>query len=290
MSGQLNLLTVDLEEWYVVEALTARFGSDQWQGLESTVVRNTRVLLDLFEHKDVRATFFILGWCAERHPQLIAEIAERGHEVACHSYQHVRVDKLTPEAFREDTVRAIDAIVKACGVKPRGYRAPSWSINPSCSWAFRILAELGFDYDSSIFPIKHDIYGMPDAPRQLFRMSFDDGKQLWEFPCATFRIFGYNLPLAGGGYLRHSPYWYSAFMINRLNRQGMPAMVYIHPWEIDPEPPKIEGLTSVQKFRTYGSTDILGRKLYKLLSDYQFTTISDYVSRQIRKPIGFAHS
>jgi polysaccharide deacetylase family protein (PEP-CTERM system associated) len=290
MAAQRNLLTVDLEEWFVVEALASRFSSDAWTSLDSTVVRNTRVLLDLFEHRDVRATFFVLGYVAEKHPQLIAEIADRGHEIGCHSYRHRRVDSLTPEEFREDTARAVDAISKACGVRPRGYRAPSWSINPSCSWAFRILADLGFDYDSSIFPIKHDLYGMPDAPRQLFRMSFEDGKQLWEFPCATFRIFGYNLPLAGGGYLRHSPYWYSRFMINRLNRQQMPAMVYIHPWEIDPEPPQIDGLTAVQRFRTYGSTSILSRKLYKLLSDYQFTTISDYVTQYVRKPIGFAHS
>ncbi len=290
MVRPFNFLTVDLEEWFVVEALNTRFSQGDWPHLESTVVRNSRRLLDLFDRKDIRATFFVLGWCAEKHPQLIAEIADHGHEIACHSYQHGRVDLMTAEKFRADTEKAVEAISKAVGYRPRGYRAPSWSINSDCSWAFRILAELGFVYDSSIFPIKHDIYGMPSAPRQLFKMSFEDGKQLWEFPCATYRIFGYNLPMAGGGYLRHSPYWYSRFMIRQLNKKGMPAMVYIHPWEIDPEPPQIEGLTALQRFRTYGSTGLLEHKLDKLLTDCQFTTMSDFLAQYIRKPIGFQHS
>ncbi len=290
MSRPVNFLTVDLEEWYVVEALNQRFDFEHWPTLESTVVQNTVRLLQLFDRKNIHATFFVLGWVAEKHPQLIAEIADRGHEICCHSYRHVRVDKLDAAQFRDDTSKAIDVISKAAGVRPRGYRAPSWSINADCSWAFEVLAELGFDYDSSIFPIKHDIYGMPNAPRQLFKMSFPNGKQLWEFPCATLRFFGYNLPLAGGGYLRHSPYWYSRLMVRKLNKQGMPAMVYIHPWEIDPHPPEVEGLSPLQRFRTYGSTSILEQKLDRLLDDCQFTTMSDFLVRHTRRPIGFEHA
>lgn len=287
MSKQVNLLTVDLEEWYVVEVLQSRFKVDDWPYLRSTVVENCRRLLHLFDSKGVTATWFVLGWVAEKHPHLIAEIADHGHEIGCHSYQHRRVDKLDAATFREDTQRAVDAILKACGCRSMGYRAPSWSLNASCKWAFKTLAELGFSYDSSIFPIKHDLYGMPDGPRQLFKMHFEDGQSLWEMPSSTFRLFGLNLPMAGGGYLRHSPYWYTRAMVKKLNAEHQPAMVYIHPWELDPHPPEIEGLTAVQRFRTYGSTALFGAKLERLLDDFEFTTISDYIRAHSRKPIGF---
>lgn len=283
----LNLLSVDLEEWFVVEALSGRHDYDQWGDLPTTVVRNSRRLLALFEQKKVHATWFVLGYVAERHPELIREIVDHGHEIACHSYRHRRVDHLTPEQFREDTQKASNAIFEAIGFRPRGYRAPSWSLGPQAAWAFRILAELGFVYDSSIFPIKHDIYGMPQGPREPFKMTFDGGHSLWEIPNSTYRIFGKNIPLAGGGYLRHSPYWYSRWMIHKLNRQNAPAMVYIHPWELDPDPPRIEGLSPVQRFRTYGSTPLLARKIDRLLGDFRFTTIESYLETISRKRIGF---
>jgi polysaccharide deacetylase family protein (PEP-CTERM system associated) len=283
----VNLLTVDLEEWYVAEAIASHCSYKDWPLLTSTVVDNSRRLLSLFERKQVRATWFVLGYCAERHPDLIREIVDCGHEIACHSYRHVKVDKLTPEEFARDTERAIEAIARATGYPPRGYRAPSWSIGPRASWAFEILARLGFTFDSSIFPIKHDIYGTPNGPRHLFRMVFEDGRSLWELPCSTYRILGHNLPLAGGGYLRHSPYWYSRLLVKRLNRQDQPAMVYIHPWELDPDPPRVDGLSLTQRFRTYGSTAYFGLKLDRLLSDFKFATMSEYISQQTRKPIGF---
>ena len=290
MDKQPNLLTVDLEEWYVVEILQGRYAFEDWPGLTSTLVRNVRRLLAVFDSRHVHATWFVLGWCAERFPSLIDEIAERGHEIACHSFGHRRVDSMDEETFRRDTTRAIDAIVSATGLKPAGYRAPSWSINESCSWAFRVLSELGFKYDSSIFPIKHDLYGMPSAPRQMFKMTFEDGKTLWEVPAAPFRLLGFNLPMAGGGYLRHSPYWYTRMMIRLLNRQQLPAMVYMHPWELDPDPPAIEGLTSVQRFRTYGSTALLMHHLDNLLKDFEFMTVGDYVRQVSRRRIGFENS
>jgi polysaccharide deacetylase family protein (PEP-CTERM system associated) len=284
-----NVLTVDLEEWFVVEVLAGRYTPDDWPKLPATVVRNTRRLLELFHRKDRRATFFVLGWCAEQYPQLMREIVDAGHEIACHSYYHVRVDSLTPEQFRHDTTRVLDAVVAATGVKPIGYRAPSWSLNPSTTWAFEILSELGFEYDSSIFPIKHDLYGVPGAPRNIFKMSLTGGKTLWEVPASTIRFLGQNLPVTGGGYLRHSPYWYSRAMIRKLNREGLPAIVYIHPWELDPDLPKIEGLSAMQRFRTYGSTSVLAMKLERLLGDFDFVSMSEYVMATTRRKIGFEH-
>jgi polysaccharide deacetylase family protein (PEP-CTERM system associated) len=287
MGNQANLLTVDLEEWYVVEILQDRYNFENWPDLPSTLTRNVRRLLSLFEHKRVHATWFVLGWCAERFPDLISEIADHGHELACHSYRHRRVDKMDEATFRQDTMKAVQKVFDATGIRVRGYRAPSWSINENVSWAFRVLAELGFDYDSSIFPIKHDIYGMPKAPRKMFKMTFDDGKTLWEVPSSTFRLLGFNLPMAGGGYLRHSPYWYTKSMIKLLNQQKIPAMIYVHPWELDPDPPRINGLSAAQKFRTYGSTALFAQKLDKLLSDFEFSSIGDYVAKMGKKRIGF---
>jgi polysaccharide deacetylase family protein (PEP-CTERM system associated) len=284
-----NVLTVDLEEWFVVEVLAGRFGIEDWPKLQPTVVRNTHRLLELFHRKQRRATFFVLGWCAERYPNLMREIIEAGHELACHSYYHVRVDRMSPEEFREDTLRVLRAVEDATGVRPIGYRAPSWSLNATTTWAFETLAELGFDYDSSIFPIKHDIYGSPTAPRKIFRMSLKDGRGLWEIPASTVRFLGQNLPVTGGGYLRHSPYWYSRAMIRKLNAEGLPAIVYIHPWELDPDLPRVEGLSAIQRFRTYGSTSVLAMKLERLLEDFDFVPMSEYVISMTRRKIGFEH-
>jgi polysaccharide deacetylase family protein (PEP-CTERM system associated) len=283
----LNLLTVDLEEWFVVEIFSERFEMNQWEELPSTVVRNTRRLLSLFERHDVRATFFVLGWIAQRYPDLLQELVNRGHEVACHSFGHRRVDKMSVDDFRRDTEMAVDAIVKAIGNRPAGYRAPSWSINDSIPWAFQTLAELGFEYDSSLFPIKHDIYGIPDGPRRPFKMTFDNGRYLYELPASTVRVLGRNIPLAGGGFFRHSPYWYSRRMVRKLNSMGQPAVVYIHPWEFDPDPPRITGLSTLQKYRTYSSTSLLLYKFNKLLKDFEFTTVSDYLYRFKKRRIGF---
>jgi len=287
MNNQLNLLTVDLEEWFSVEALSERFTFEKWPDLSSTIVRNSRRLLDLFDRKGVRATWFVLGWCAEKNPGLIRDICQAGHEIACHSYRHRRVNTLTPDSFREDTVRALDTIEKAAGVRPTGYRAPSWSIDPSVAWAFEILAELGFDYDSSIFPIKHDLYGMPTGPRQLFEMTFENKRRLVEVPASTYRLLGQNLPVGGGGYLRHSPYWYTSRIVKRLNGMGQPVVVYVHPWELDPDTPQVEGLSLIQRFRTYGSTSTLSAKLSQLLDEFEFTCMADYISFATQNKIGF---
>lgn len=287
MHDDINLLTVDLEEWFVVEALEGRYAKSEWNNLPSTVESNSRRLLRLFAKHRVNATWFVLGWVCEKYPNLIAEIAARGHEIACHSFSHRRVDSLTREEFKADTEKAITVIESATGYKPMGYRAPSWSMNESVPWAFETLAELNFRYDSSIFPIKHDLYGIPDGPRHLFRIKFEDGNSLYELPASTYRIFGRNLPLLGGGYFRHAPYWYSRMMVRRLNKAGQPAVFYIHPWEIDTDPPELVGLDAIQRYRMYGSTAIVFYKLDRLLSEFRFTTVADYILRVTQRPIGF---
>jgi len=282
-----NLLTVDLEEWFVVEALSDRFTFDDWLALPSTLERNCQRLLRLFARHDVRATFFVVGWSAERYPALINRIAAAGHEIACHSFGHRMVNRLTPDEFRLDTRRALNAITESAGARSLGYRAPSWSLSDRVPWAFEILSELGFEYDSSIFPIKHDLYGMPGGPRELYRMKTGEGRYLYELPASTFRVWGQNLPVGGGGYLRHSPYWYTKRLVRRINRSGQPVMVYMHPWEIDPDPPPVHGLSLLQRFRTYGSTDTFEQKLDHLLTDFQFIPVIDYIRSATRQRIGF---
>ncbi len=287
MANVLNLLTVDCEEWFVAEALADRLDRSEWDSLQTTVARNCERLLDMFYKYRVSATWFMLGWVAERHKDLLQMIVNEGHEIACHSYSHRRVDQLTPEQFREDTQRAVDAIMRAIGNRPFGYRAPSWSINETTPWAFEILTELGFEYDSSIFPIKHDFYGVPQGPRQTFKIRAANGGTLHEIPASTYRVLGQNIPIAGGGYFRHIPYWYTRSMIRSLNRRGQLVMTYIHPWELDPSPPTLGGLSAMQRLRTYGSTSILARKFERLLGDFEFTTMYGYLSDFKRRRIGF---
>jgi polysaccharide deacetylase family protein (PEP-CTERM system associated) len=282
-----NILTVDLEDWFVVENLKGNIDYRDWDDLPSRVVGNTERLLDLFERHNVRATFFVLGWVADRFPHLIQNIALSGHEIGCHSFRHIMVNKVDKEIFQSDTEMAIQAIKKACGIAPSGYRAPSWSINASTPWAFEILAKLGFMYDSSIFPVKHDIYGDPLGPRDIFRMKLESGRMLYEIPASTINIFGKNLPVCGGGYLRHSPLWYTAGVIRKLNKMGKPAALYVHPWELDQELPRVKGLTLFQRYRQYGSISTMIRKLTRLLEEFEFMPAKDYISRLTRKPIGF---
>jgi polysaccharide deacetylase family protein (PEP-CTERM system associated) len=223
-------------------------------------------MLDLLDQHQARATCFILGWVAEHYPVLVREIVQRGHEPACHSYWHRRVYTLNREAFREDTQRAKDLIEQAAGTAVHGYRAPSYSITSQSLWALEILAELGFAYDSSIFPVHHDTYGIPSAPRLPFRVDTPAGP-LMEYPITTFRCAGQNFPVGGGGYLRMLPYWYTRFGVARLDAESMPLIVYVHPWEIDPEQPRIAGPLK-SRLRHYTNLKKMETRLRRLLRSH----------------------
>jgi len=282
-----NILTVDLEDWFVVENLKGAVNYDQWDVLPSRIKENTEKILALFDMHNVRATFFVLGWIAERFPDLINNISMQGHEIACHSYAHNRVDLLKQKEFRKDTERAVKAIYDACGVSPIGYRAPSWSINSKIEWAFEILADSGFLYDSSLYPIKHDIYGEPHGLRVIARMNLKNGNHIYEIPASTVKFMGKNFPVGGGGYLRLSPVWFTERMIRKLNRAGQPAVIYLHPWEVDENQPRVRNLSFLQRYRQYGSISLLIKKLDILLKKFDFCTAGDYISQLNKRPIGF---
>lgn len=274
-----NILSVDVEDYFQVEAFSDVVDRSHWDTYSCRVEANTRRLLDLFDECCVKATFFTLGWVAERYPGLLREIVARGHEPACHSYWHRLIYTLDPKEFREDTQRAKNVIEQAAGRAVFGYRAPSYSIVSRSLWSLEILAELGFTYDSSIFPIRHDVYGIPHAPRFPFRISTAFG-QLVEYPITTFRLSGVagNLPVAGGGYLRILPFWYTRLGCRRAAREGLPVIAYIHPWEVDPQQPRLAGrLTS--RLRHYTNLTSAHDRLRKLIgmggfSSFESTDLS----------------
>ena len=269
-----HILSVDVEDYFQVEAFAKEVPRRTWDHWPSRVVQNTRKMLDLFERQDAKGTFFFLGWVADRFPYLVREVHAKGHELACHSYWHRRVCSLTASEFREDVRISKDAIEQAAGIPIYGYRAPSWSINKQSLWALDILAEEGFRYDSSIYPIRHDLYGIPDAPRFAYVYQCRNGAELTEVPPPTVRIAGLNLPGAGGGYFRIFPFVYSEWVLRTFERQyHKPAVTYFHPWEIDPEQPQISvGLKS--RFRHYTNLGIAGRRLELLLQKYLFQPVA----------------
>jgi polysaccharide deacetylase family protein (PEP-CTERM system associated) len=270
----LNIISVDVEEYFHPTEVGRFAPMDQWDSLPSRVEAPTRRMLELFARHDTRGTFFILGWVADRYPYLIREIADAGHEIGCHSYAHRLVYDLTPEEFRADTLRAINAIEKACGVTPRAYRAPSYSITPRSMWALEILVQCGFPYDSSIFPISHDRYGIPGFGSQARVLRTPSGA-IVEVPIATVKLSSRRVaPVGGGAYLRLLPYRYSAAGIRRMNAEEQPACIYLHPWEIDPEQPRLaQGW--IARARTYGGLQGMERKLEKLITEFRFSTLGE---------------
>jgi polysaccharide deacetylase family protein (PEP-CTERM system associated) len=280
-----RILSVDVEDYFHVEAFSDVVERSAWDDYECRVESNTYRLLEMFDRRGVRATFFILGWVAERYPSLVRDIVAAGHEPACHSYWHRLIYTLTPEDFRSDTYRAKQVIEQAAGTPVYGYRAPSYSITRKSIWALDVLAELGFTYDSSIFPIHHDVYGIPDAPRSPFQTETPSGP-ITEYPITTFRLFGEkNLPVGGGGYLRIFPYWYTRLGVSRAERDGVPLVVYLHPWEIDPEQPRLSGrLTS--RLRHYTNLSRMQKRLDTLLNLGQFGSFreSDLIQASAARP------
>ncbi len=286
------MLTVDVEDYFHVSAFAGVVARDAWNGFDSRVERNTDRLLGVFADADVRATFFVLGWVAERHPDLLKRIAAAGHEVASHSYSHRLVYHMTPDEFRFDIRRAKGVIEAATGVPVRGFRAPSFSITARSTWALDVLFQEGYQYDASIFPIHHDRYGIPNArrdPHVIRRATVSvvrdptvsvADKCLLEIPASTIRFAGMNFPIGGGGYFRILPYAWTAFGIRRLNqREGKPAMVYLHPWEIDPEQPRLKA-PLLSRFRHYRHLAQTEARLRRLLAEF-ITGLDDAFFQEI---------
>jgi polysaccharide deacetylase family protein (PEP-CTERM system associated) len=269
----VNAMTIDVEDYFHVSVFDGIVPRHEWERLESRVCANTDRLVDLFAEYGVRGTFFVLGWVAERHPRLVRRIAEAGHEIASHGFGHRLVYDQTPRAFRED-VRTSKALLEdAGGTAVLGYRAPSYSITPRSLWALDVLIEEGYAYDSSIFPIRHDRYGIPVSPRHPFVLTRETGT-LVEAPGSTTRVGPLNLPVAGGGYFRILPYAWTRWGIDRVNRlEQRPAIFYLHPWEIDPEQPRL-GAGMLGRFRHYRNLDKTEARLRQLLTDFRFGPMS----------------
>lgn len=270
MPAPPNALTVDVEEYFQVEALAHRVHRDEWDRLESRVGFQTATLLDLLAREGVRATFFTLGWVARRQPALIRRIVSEGHELACHGDAHQMITAMTPAAFREDIRRAKSTLEDLGGVRVEGYRAPTFSVVERTLWALDVLRDEGFRYDASIFPIRHDRYGIPGAPRRPHRIERGQGAGLVEFPSSTLRVMGRNIPVGGGGYLRLLPMRYTREVLARIAPEG-PFMVYLHPWEIDPNQPRF-GLSRLATLRSYHRLDEMLPRLTELIRTHPFDT------------------
>ncbi|MDX2472512.1 MAG: DUF3473 domain-containing protein [Candidatus Krumholzibacteria bacterium] len=270
-----NILTVDVEEWFHGHNYLDHVPPEQWDSEESRVEKGTRRCLELLDRHNVKATFFVLGWTAERHPQVVAEIAERGHEIGCHSYMHPEVFKLSADEFRVDCQQALNALAAAGVENVAGYRAPSFSITPPVHSYLEILQELGFRYDCSIFPVRHPRYGQPGSPREAYRLSAADDA-LAVIPMPTWRILGQNIPFSGGGYMRLLPWPAYKFLRAMAKRQNQPCIVYIHPWEMDDFKPQA-GQSAAMSLRSQGGQDSVLGKLEKLLAEGGFRTMGQYV-------------
>jgi polysaccharide deacetylase family protein (PEP-CTERM system associated) len=261
-------MTVDVEDYYQVSAFEPHVRRSEWTRYESRVERNTERILALFADHDVRATFFMLGIVAERFPALVQRIVGAGHELASHGYAHVRVTQQTPEEFRADVSRTKKLLEDLSGVAVRGYRAASYSIGAGNLWALDVLHDTGHDYSSSIYPIRHDLYGMPSAPRFAFRYK---GDGLLEIPVTTVQLLKQKLPCGGGGYFRLLPYRVSRWAMHRVNRRdGQPCVFYFHPWEVDPDQPRPEGLGLKTRVRHYLNLDRMEPRLTRLLQDFRW--------------------
>jgi polysaccharide deacetylase family protein (PEP-CTERM system associated) len=269
----INALTIDVEEYFHPTEVQSSIGKAEWSSFPSRVEDQVCRILDLLARKEVKATFFILGWVADEHPSIIRRIVEQGHEIGCHSYFHRLVYDLSPKAFREDTRQAVDAIANACGRLAGIYRAPSYSITAQSMWALEILVECGFWCDSSIYPISHDRYGIPNFGRHLQVVQTPSGP-IHELPIATVELFkGWVSPVGGGGYFRLLPYSYTAAGIRRINNhERVPACFYLHPWEIDPLQPRL-ATGRISRWRTYRGLDTMFSKLEHLLEDFEFSAI-----------------
>lgn len=271
----LNVISVDVEEYFQVEAFAGIIDPKSWGNFESRVERSVDVVLRLLQDHGTSATFFILGWVAERRPGLVRKIADAGHEIGCHGFGHQRIHRQTPDQFRQDIRKSRDLLTNLACKPVRCYRAPSFSVTKTTLWALDVLAEEGFSIDSSIFPVRHDLYGMPGARRFPYWETTPGGMRIFEFPPSTIRLANNNWAAAGGGYLRLFPYRFTRWAIRRLNDiEHQPAMVYFHPWELDPLQPRMSA-SARSRFRHYINLSKTEDKIGRLLKDFRFGTVTE---------------
>ncbi len=265
--GLTNALTIDVEDYFQVSAFAPYIKRSEWDTRECRIERNVGRILDMLLERETKATFFTLGWIAERYPSLIRRIVAEGHELASHGYGHERASDLTEATFYEDIRVAKQILEDMCGVAVKGYRAPSFSIGVGNLWAFDSLVRAGYQYSSSVYPIQHDHYGMPDSPRFAYQVR----PGLLEIPITTLRVLDRNLPSSGGGYFRLLPYAMSRWMLNRVNScDQQPGIFYFHPWEIDVDQPRIDGVDSKTRFRHYVNISRMEGKIKQLLGDFKW--------------------
>ena len=265
----VNAMTCDVEDYFQVQAFFEHIDRKDWPSREPRVERNMDRVLELFDDAGVKGTFFTLGWVAERHPQVVRRIVAQGHELASHGMAHFRADAQSPDEFRADVSRAKRLLEDVGGTPVRGYRAASFSIGAKNQWAFEALAECGYAYSSSVYPVKHDIYGMPEAPRAPFHPKGANG--LLEVPISTVNLFGRNLPCGGGGYFRLLPYGYSRWAISRVNRiERRPTTFYFHPWEVDPDQPMTSGIGLKTRIRHYTNLGRMAGRLARVLREFRW--------------------
>jgi polysaccharide deacetylase family protein (PEP-CTERM system associated) len=275
-----NALSFDVEDYFQVSALSSAVDRSTWDSRPSRVAGNTARLLDILAAHGYRATFFVLGWIADRHPGIVRSIAAAGHEVACHGYSHELIYRQSCESFKDETGRARRVLEDQAQTRIRGYRAATWSITRRSLWALDILCEEGFEYDSSIFPTHHDLYGISEAPRAPHRLTLPCGGSLLEFPPSTLRIGSVNLPVAGGGYFRLLPLAVTRWAIRRINSEGLPFLFYLHPWEIDPGQPRFRvGLKS--RLRHYTNIASCEAKLSALLAEFPMGPMGDVLQAPV---------
>ena len=273
-----HAMTVDVEDYFHVAAFANVIQTQNWDNYPCRVEHNTDVLLELFDTKNIKATFFVLGWVAERYPDIVKKIVAQGHELASHGYSHQLVYSQSPEVFREETYKSKQILEEQGQQAVVGYRAASYSITAKSLWALDILADLGFTWDSSIFPIKHDRYGMPGSPERPYKIITSSGAEITEFPLTTAKIGRLSVPAAGGGYFRQYPYFLSKFLFNRASlNQTRPQIFYLHPWEIDSAQPRVEGASLFSRFRHYTNLKRCLPRLERMIDDFPFTTVSDSI-------------
>jgi polysaccharide deacetylase family protein (PEP-CTERM system associated) len=278
---KLHAFTVDVEDYFHVEAFANCIDRESWNTAEYRCERNVARILEMLAARDVRGTFFVLGWVAERSPRLVREIAGAGHEIACHGHSHQLVYRQTREQFTNETRHAKELLEDLSGKPVLGYRAASFSITQASMWALDVLIDLGFTYDSSVFPVgHHDNYGIAGAPRGLCRLRAPSGRFLTEAPLSVANAFGLPIPVAGGGYFRLFPYWFSRAAMRQIEREeGRSVIFYVHPWEIDTEQPRVEARL-LSRFRHYNNIEKCESRLQRLLADFRFGSLSNVLQAQ----------